>query len=115
MPWQYILLAAALPPCPPTRYLDPDTAIGVIIGTGTNACYVERVDRVTKWQPDHGVAADARTCINIEWGAFDSPALPRCQEDWDVDAATVHKGRCEAWLGCLAVCLPAAGVAGHIE
>jgi hexokinase len=76
------------------RYLDPDTSIGVIIGTGTNGCYVEKVSRVTKWVPSGPpLPPEAETCINIEWGAFDSDALPRCQEDWQVDAATPHKGK----------------------
>jgi hexokinase len=25
------------------RYYDPDTEVGMIMGTGTNACYVEKV------------------------------------------------------------------------
>ncbi len=75
------------------RYLEPSTAIGVIIGTGTNACYVERLSSLTKWQPQ-GVTLppDTQTAVNIEWGAFDSPSLPRCAEDKDVDEATPHKG-----------------------
>ena len=76
------------------RYLDPDTSIGVIIGTGTNGCYVEKVSRVTKWIPGGPpLPPEAETCINIEWGAFDSEALPRCLEDWEVDAATPHQGK----------------------
>lgn len=35
--------------------LDPDTAIGLILGTGSNACYLERADRVEHWEPErHG-------------------------------------------------------------
>jgi len=75
------------------RYLDPDTSIGIIIGTGTNACYVERIERVTKWKPPKSLKQDSETCINIEWGAFDSELLPRVEEDYAVDQATVHAGK----------------------
>ena len=27
-------------------YSEPDTAIGLILGTGTNACYIESIDRI---------------------------------------------------------------------
>ena len=33
-------------------YVDADTKIGVILGTGTNACYVERADAISKWGGD---------------------------------------------------------------
>ena len=31
-------------------YEDPETHVGVIIGTGTNAAYVEKADNVPKWK-----------------------------------------------------------------
>nr|XP_012152917.1 PREDICTED: intraflagellar transport protein 88 homolog isoform X9 [Megachile rotundata] len=35
--------------------LDPETAIGLILGTGSNACYLERADRVEHWETErHG-------------------------------------------------------------
>lgn len=35
--------------------LDSDTAIGLILGTGSNACYLENADRVEHWEPErHG-------------------------------------------------------------
>lgn len=34
---------------------DPNTAIGLILGTGSNACYLERADKVEHWEPErHG-------------------------------------------------------------
>lgn len=30
-------------------YNDPETYVGVILGTGTNAAYVERVENIPKW------------------------------------------------------------------
>ncbi|MEW5316744.1 MAG: hypothetical protein WDW38_008095 [Sanguina aurantia] len=79
------------------RYLDPDTSIGIIIGTGTNACYVEDISRVTKWDYQPGVGStgsdpSTSTCINIEWGGFSSPSLPRCKEDEEEDAEN-HAGK----------------------
>lgn len=32
------------------RYWDNDVMVAVILGTGTNACYVERVDAIPKFQ-----------------------------------------------------------------
>jgi len=32
------------------HYHDPDTVASIIIGTGTNACYLERVDAIIKCQ-----------------------------------------------------------------
>ena len=46
--------------------MDPHTSIGVIVGTGTNACYVEKAGRVTKWKPDETHDANTDTIINIE-------------------------------------------------
>lgn len=76
------------------RYLEPSTSLGVIVGTGTNACYVEQQSKLTKWQASAGESkGDGQTAINIEWGAFYSDHLPRCAEDDDVDQATSHGGK----------------------
>jgi len=29
-----------------TAYYDPKTAIGLVLGTGTNACYIENVSKI---------------------------------------------------------------------
>jgi len=34
-------------------YKDPSTAIGLILGTGTNACYIENLDKVGTWNSDY--------------------------------------------------------------
>uniref|UniRef100_A0A1B6CBM9 Phosphotransferase n=1 Tax=Clastoptera arizonana TaxID=38151 RepID=A0A1B6CBM9_9HEMI len=47
---------------------DHKTYIGLIIGTGSNACYLERADRVHHWETErHG---EREIIIDIEWGAF---------------------------------------------
>ena len=49
-------------------YEDPDCDAGVIIGTGTNACYPEEMARIKKWT---GLKTKSgRMVINIEWGNF---------------------------------------------
>lgn len=50
-------------------YEDPYCDVGIILGTGTNACYAENIANITKW---HGPAPrSGRMIINIEWGNFD--------------------------------------------
>ena len=48
--------------------------IGMIIGTGTNACYLEDIDRVDTWDGDKG--DPKHVIINTEWGAFGNKARP---------------------------------------
>ncbi|KAA0051244.1 hypothetical protein IC582_003395 [Cucumis melo] len=66
------------------HYQDPDTVAAVIIGTGTNACYVERTDAIIKCQ---GLCTTSGSMvINMEWGNFWSSHLPRTTYDIDLDA-----------------------------
>lgn len=62
--------------------LDPNTAIGLILGTGSNACYLERADRVEHWETErHG---ERQVIIDIEWGAFgDNGVLDFIKTDFD--------------------------------
>ncbi|KAJ2613076.1 hypothetical protein H4S08_002404 [Coemansia sp. RSA 1365] len=54
-----------------SAYSFPDTQMGIIFGTGTNAAYWERLDNIGKWAGDrHG-----EMVVNLEWGAFDNTAL----------------------------------------
>lgn len=71
------------------RYWDDDVMVAVILGTGTNACYVERVDAIPKLQ-DH-VSSSGTTIISTEWGAF-SNGLPLTEFDRDMDAASINPG-----------------------
>jgi hexokinase len=34
-------------------FVDRKCAIGLILGTGSNACYIERADRIEKWEGEH--------------------------------------------------------------
>ncbi|ERN05123.1 hypothetical protein AMTRI_Chr01g108960 [Amborella trichopoda] len=66
------------------HYHDEDTMVAVIIGTGTNACYIERADAIIKCQ---GLISNSGgMVINMEWGNFWSSHLPRTPYDVDLDA-----------------------------
>ena len=49
-------------------YSYPDTAMGVILGTGTNAAYIEKTANIGKWK---GAPSDEMV-INTEWGNLDT-------------------------------------------
>ncbi|XP_065187084.1 hexokinase-1-like [Sycon ciliatum] len=48
---------------------DADCHVGLILGTGTNACYMERLDAVKKWSEPRKPGVE-HIAINTEWGAF---------------------------------------------
>ncbi|CAA2987001.1 hexokinase-3-like [Olea europaea subsp. europaea] len=66
------------------HYHDEDTVVAVIIGTGTNACYLERADAIIKCQGLLTTLGDM--VVNMEWGNFWSSHLPRTSYDIDLDA-----------------------------
>ncbi len=69
-------------------YLDPACDVGCILGTGTNICYRERVERVRK---PLGPYAGASMILNMESGGFDK-ALPRNRFDERLDAESENPG-----------------------
>ncbi|XP_020495919.1 hexokinase HKDC1 [Labrus bergylta] len=65
--------------------------VGLIIGTGTNACYMEGLRHIDLVEGDEG-----RMCVNTEWGGFgDDGALDDfiTEFDRDVDAASSNPGK----------------------
>ncbi|KAK7253092.1 hypothetical protein RIF29_37522 [Crotalaria pallida] len=66
------------------HYHDADTVAAIIIGTGTNACYLERIDSIIKCQGL--LTTSGRMVVNMEWGNFWSSHLPRTVYDIDLDA-----------------------------
>lgn len=66
------------------HYHDPDTVAAIVIGTGTNACYLERIDAIIKCQGL--LTTSGRMVVNMEWGNFWSSHLPRTQYDIELDA-----------------------------
>ncbi|KAG5479346.1 hypothetical protein LSCM1_04603 [Leishmania martiniquensis] len=74
-------------------FVDTDVQVGVIIGTGSNACYFERASAVTK-DPAVSARGNAVTPINMECGNFDSKykyALPLTVYDEEMDAITPNR------------------------
>ncbi|KAL2913194.1 hexokinase [Polyrhizophydium stewartii] len=67
-------------------YTNPQTYVGVILGTGTNAAYMERLSEVPKWAG----GKDGNMIINTEWGAYDAPALPITEFDQALDRASAN-------------------------
>ncbi|XP_047307786.1 hexokinase-1-like [Impatiens glandulifera] len=72
------------------RYNNPDVIAAVILGTGTNAAYVERANAIPKWQgllPKSG-----EMVINMEWGNFRSSHLPLSEYDSALDDESLNPG-----------------------
>ena len=91
------------------HYQDPSTFVGVIIGTGSNAAYVEKVDKIPKWKTHYNNLPvntgkifgeliislySGEMIVNIEWGAFDNEkiVLPCTEYDLTLDRATENPG-----------------------
>jgi len=65
-------------------YKDPQCYAGVIFGTGTNACYIEKTSEIPKWK---GENKTGKMVINMEWGSFDDTKqmLPLTPYDVQLD------------------------------
>ncbi|XP_021956694.1 hexokinase type 2 isoform X2 [Folsomia candida] len=75
-------------------YKNQDCRIGLIIGTGTNACYIEKLDKVELWNEDHN--EPKQVIINTEWGAFgDNKCLDFIYTGYDreVDETSINPGK----------------------
>ncbi|KAL8514690.1 hypothetical protein ACS0TY_013689 [Phlomoides rotata] len=72
-------------------YWDEDVMVAVILGTGTNACYVERVDAIPKLHRAISTSGSGTTIVSTEWGAF-SNGLPLTEFDRDMDAGSINPG-----------------------
>jgi hexokinase len=70
------------------RYWDEDVMVGVILGTGTNACYVEQKQKIPKL---HSKSCSGTTIINTEWGGF-SKILPQTVYDQELDEESINPG-----------------------
>ncbi|CAL0323852.1 unnamed protein product [Lupinus luteus] len=71
------------------EYYDNDAMVAVILGTGTNACYVEQTSAIPKLQGH--VSSSGEMIISTEWGAF-SNGLPLTEFDREMDAASINPG-----------------------
>ncbi|XP_048450553.1 hexokinase-2-like [Rhincodon typus] len=71
-------------------YDDPFCEVGLIVGTGCNACYMEEMKNVEVVEGEEG-----RMCINTEWGAFgENGCLDdiRTEFDREVDRLSMNPG-----------------------
>ncbi|OVA08529.1 Hexokinase [Macleaya cordata] len=72
------------------RYFNNDVVAAVILGTGTNAAYVERANAIPKW---HGLLPKSgEMVINMEWGNFRSSHLPLTEYDHALDIESLNVG-----------------------
>ena len=57
---------------------------GLILGTGTNASYIERADRVVRWGVGDRGAHEGQVIIDPEMGAFgDNGCIDFIRTQWD--------------------------------
>lgn len=75
------------------RYTDPRAELGVILGTGTNACYVEKAPAIVKWDHLAAPIESGEMVVNTEWGGFTSPLLPWTFADRALDAESINPGQ----------------------
>ncbi|XP_013391804.1 hexokinase-1-like [Lingula anatina] len=74
-------------------YADHKCYIGVILGTGCNASYLEHIENIDKWNLP--VEEPKEVVIDIEWGAFgDNGCIDFIKTDYDreVDKYSNHVG-----------------------
>lgn len=71
------------------------TLAGVIIGTGTNAAYIERLDNIPRLPKSESKQSQEFTILNTEWGGFDDDlrVLPVTSFDRALDAASIYPGQ----------------------
>ncbi|KAJ1954217.1 hypothetical protein GGI12_005844, partial [Dipsacomyces acuminosporus] len=76
-------------------YRDPSSQMGIIFGTGSNACYWEALDNVSKWKGKN--PSSNEMVLNIEWGAFDGDVdsggfsvLPYTPHDIKLDRKSIN-------------------------
>lgn len=74
---------------------DSRCRIGLILGTGTNACYLEDIKNIETLDPAQ-FPGQEHMVINTEWGAFgDNGELDFVRTKWDraVDEMSVNPGK----------------------
>ncbi|KAL1918415.1 uncharacterized protein VTP21DRAFT_3075 [Calcarisporiella thermophila] len=72
-------------------YREPDTVLGVILGTGTNGAYYEKVSNIKKLSGGNYSPGELMA-VNTEWGAFDMErhVLPVTPYDNKLDRKSVN-------------------------
>ena len=78
-----------------SAWREPKCRIGLILGTGTNACYLEDIKNIETINPDD-FPGQEHMVINTEWGAFgDNGELEFVRTKWDleVDRMSLNPGK----------------------
>lgn len=64
------------------NYVDKNAKIGLILGTGCNAAFVEKLDNIEKWTGDR--KDPQHVVVNVEWGATgDNGCLDFCRTKYE--------------------------------
>ena len=80
-------------------FVENSCNIGVICGTGSNACYMERIENITKLKGEIDFESDGlpkEMCVNTEWGAFGDDGVMdfvRTKYDQQLDKNSINVGR----------------------
>jgi len=72
-------------------FTEPQCKIGLIVGTGSNTCYLEKKSNIELIEEN-----DGEMIINMEWGAFgDDGALDEFRNEYDdvIDQASLNLGK----------------------
>ncbi|KAI8984577.1 hypothetical protein BDF20DRAFT_860667 [Mycotypha africana] len=71
-------------------YNKPETLAGLILGTGANGAYIEKIDKIKKWKG--GKSTSDEMIINMELGAFDNERniLPLTRFDNKLDRESIN-------------------------
>ncbi|KHN84859.1 Hexokinase-2 [Toxocara canis] len=72
--------------------------VGIIVGTGTNACYMEKISNCPKLEDEHleDDGLPDEMIINTEWGAFGDDGVlefVRTRFDNEVDTKSINPGK----------------------
>lgn len=62
-------------------YSKPETNAGIILGTGSNGAYIEKMSNIRKW--NGGPTSSDEMIINMEFGAFDNERVILPVTPWD--------------------------------
>ena len=79
-------------------YKHPECRIGIILGTGTNASYVEKLELVDLYEStDEDLSSPkSEVVINTEWGAFGNTGsldIVRTIYDYELDRNSLNPGK----------------------
>ncbi|RWS11752.1 hexokinase-1-like protein [Dinothrombium tinctorium] len=75
-------------------HTNKDCCVALIVGTGCNACYMEKLENIEKWTGNY--TEPKQVIINTEWGAFgEQNGLDFIESEWDkiLDKKSINPGK----------------------